>query len=319
LYAFGRLLPACHADRRQAYQHLKKLAWRYLLSSADILAASWLTGSQGEGLLLSITGSGCRVSNRMGGVGIMANEIDPQSLTKELEDGKVDGLRQAFTGLGLDERISLLDEIQSLNKQDRRADGNVAELKVWHEIPTTHDMLHDDHDGDSFDEEVPDDHVNTGINRNDHKGIFGGLFSARTLYSETYYPSTNSLRGDGTGIKTGEDSAIDIPALTAELEKGNGSALKEVFKGDGVDEKIKILDEVIRQNQKDMKADDKVAKLFATHAIPETQFSNWDPYINIQLGRSTHRGILGWFLGDQLYTEHYYPRSNRDQVETKDI
>jgi len=248
----------------------------------------------------------------------MTRQSDIPSLTTSLENGQADTLKQAFQGLGLDQRINLLDLVEAQNKQDRQAGKTKTELSVWHNIPSTKDLLSDDKD-DSLLDEVPDNHVNLGLTRNPHKGMLGGLFSSKVLYSEMFYPLNNRLSGDGSGLQTKDDSSVNIPQLTIQLEGGNGSALKQVFAGVGLDERIQILDDVIAQNGKDIKANSSTARLRASHSISELQLDTYDPHIDLALSRSTQKGLAGAFKGDILYSEEYYPRSNRDTVQAKDV
>jgi hypothetical protein len=245
----------------------------------------------------------------------MTRQFDIPSLTTNLENGQAGPFKQGLQGLGLDQRINLLDEVAAQNKLDRQQGKTKAELTAWHYIPTTHDLLSDDKD--DLMNEVPDDHVTLGLSRNPHHG----WFSSSVLYSESFYPLNNRLVGDASALQTKDDSFMDIKSLTKLLEGGNGSALKQVFQAQdiGLDEKIKILDDVVAQNTKDIKADASTPKLRESHSISDLQLDTYDPAINLALSRSTQKGVLGAFKGDILFSEDYYPRSKRDQVQTKDL
>jgi hypothetical protein len=247
----------------------------------------------------------------------MTRQFDIPSLTTNLENGQAGALKQAFQGLGLDQRINLLDLVEAQNKQDRQSGKTKTELTAWHNIPTTKDLLSDDKD--DLADEVPDDHVNLGLTMNQHKGMLGGLFSGKVIYNESYYPLNNRLTGDGASLNTKDDSAINIPQLTIQLEGGNGSALKQAFQGIGLDERIKILDDIVAQNAKDIKADGSTPKLRESHSISDLQLDTYDPHLDLDLSRSTQKGLIGAFKGDILYSEEYYPRSNRDLIQAKDV
>jgi hypothetical protein len=58
----------------------------------------------------------------------MTRQLDIPSLTTSLENGQAGALKQAFQGLGLDQRINLLDLVEAQNKQDRQSGKTKTEL-----------------------------------------------------------------------------------------------------------------------------------------------------------------------------------------------
>jgi hypothetical protein len=193
-------------------------------------------------------------------------KISARDLVTELEACKTDHVEDFFKGKFEEERIQAVNKLRDIYLEDVKKGAATPDQMVF-------EARHWFGEGISI----------QGSKRSD--------WNYRLLYSDKFEHDMNGYKhsraGDPAPPSRKEFDPAELRKLTSELESGNFSRLPTVFKGLYLEEQQRVIDAMIKLNQKDIAAKVTTARLWT-----ESSDGNKSSNFGIRLLRAPDNG---WF------------------------